>query len=465
MSLLGSKSIQNILGLMVVLVLFLSSCKDSQNPTFGFDPGFDPTDMHYVELHVPVQVFRYDSVRTSVNQSGRALVGTIKDPEFGTQKGSVYTMMRKSSKIIPTDAVYDSATLSLTGIYGYGDVFTSPLAISLHELKNTPDSTDRENRNFYTFDQVDYNSSSLLNRSIQVENEDATSNTVDSLFNLRMPDGYGIRLYNSAQVEQEDLDELSQKDFSTEFPGFAITDDRNTTNGMLGFNLDNSGIRVFYHTPTDTSNAVFSFSFFNSADTSFFANFTGIAQDYSGTPLAAMKDTLAFVDVNKDLGGDAYLKAGAGIFAALRTDSILADYQKAVESDSIQGGIMVNSAELLIPYDDTDVTDFKKEPNPILVYRADEDFRTLNSNLLPNDAVDPTLENPGENIVRLSPNTNKKYYKATITRYVQALLNGDMEEKNKLMLAPGPFHDQLEGLKIEGDQVVIRMYFTTGKKP
>ncbi len=456
MSLLGNKTFQPILGLIGALVLFFTSCQDSMNPSAGFNPGFDPTKTKYIEITIPIDLFRYDSVRTSVNQ-GRALVGSIKDDEFGSQKATVYSMMRRSSRIIPEDASYDSLTLNLSTIYGYGEVFDNPIRLGLHELTQTPDSTERPDRNFYTFDAVPYEANAIISRNLVIDQEDNT-NAVDTTYSLRMPDGLGFSLFSYAQVELEELEALQQTEFSKDFPGYALVDEAGTTNGMLGFNLDNSGLLVHYHTATDTAFASYSFSYFNTADTSFFANFTGMVQDYSQSAYPALQDTMRFIRINGEGdSGDGYLKAGAGVYAVLKMDSLMQNYLDTLDDGN---AILVNSAELLIPYDDTEVTDEQRVPNPILIYKVDEDYRSYTPNLLPLDSFDPTLENAGDNVVRMSPNENKTYYKTPLTRYMQALITERMEEKNKLMLVPFPFHDQLEGLKFFGDEVIIRMYYT-----
>ena len=122
-------------GLFLILILFLTNCKDDDN-SLGLDLQ-PPNDRLNLLSTDTTEILAYTEVVDSIksDETSMSLLGSMLDPVFGLSTASFYTQVRLSQSAFSfgTNPLPDSLVLTLDYSSFYGDS-TAPLTVKVWEL-------------------------------------------------------------------------------------------------------------------------------------------------------------------------------------------------------------------------------------------------------------------------------------------------------------------------------------------
>lgn len=338
------------------VALFFFSCED-ENTLLGFKNPVPKFNVSFVEIPLTSTSFLIDSIVTDGKASltasnpangGNLLIGRYEDPEFGRlQAESFLQVYPAAATQIPSDAIFDSVTLSLRyNFYGYGFAGDATESFTIHEIY---DSLARSLSTRYEFDQpeVSYNPTPMATARVKVR-----ADSLNKQFNTpaaqqdtlvaraRLSDDFGRKIFRfsqeySFQSSSSISANVQYREFLNQVRGLALIPSE--SQAILGIRLFNNLSVVTVHYRTVESGAVkdtLSRSYgFN------LPSFTRIRADRSGSALAGAVPYQTFSQA-PDIG-KRYIQNGNPVLTKVNLDNFYAF------ADTV-GNVLLNEAAFVI---------------------------------------------------------------------------------------------------------------------
>jgi hypothetical protein len=398
--------------IFALLSLVISSCTKELSPIgIGLLSDVDLLSMGYTDT---VQISAYslpeDSVYTS--KLNYTQLGSMYDPIFGITTANFYTQIfiTKSRTRFGTTPVYDSAYLYLPYKSSYGDTLSNmtlkvyalseSIYDSLHTYSNSTLSHDQLPIGVLTFQPKPYDSS-FYNGEKQAP-----------MLRIPLNSIFGEYILNADTTSLN-----TNKDFVNYFKGICIIAEPKSTPGtgsIISFSVpsDYSRILMYYHNPGDT---VKTYGFAITADCSRFQNY-----DHNGYAEAIPMLQHQLDKTDLDLGQQFLFAQGMGgvkIRIQFPYLSKWFDTQK----------IVINDAQLILG--NASVSDVFTNPSQVTLRGIGEAGGTS-----PLPIVD---ENEGSVYFDGYYNQSANSYRFRITRYIQQVLTGQVNNNGLYLIVPG----------------------------
>ncbi|MBU3012629.1 DUF4270 domain-containing protein [Polaribacter vadi] len=296
-------------------IVYLTSCT-ADGATYEVGSDFIENDIQIRVIDtftVKTGTFKLDSLITS--GTGRILLGSIKDDDFGNTTAKSYLELVASAYSISNDAIYDSIGMILNyDTYYYGDT-TKLQTYNLHRITETFEPEDSDD--FYNSSFLDYDSQSLGEISFIPKPNKET----DSLF-IKMDDVLGEEIFD--KIVDNDIN--NSDDFLQYFKGLAIVPDASLDSHMLGFGSypststeENSSMRLYYTIKDDDSeDNNYYVDFLISSSTQ---QFNQIETDYSTSVVGDFAD-VEEIRSSEDTNYATYIQSGTGLCTRIEIPSI-----------------------------------------------------------------------------------------------------------------------------------------------
>lgn len=340
-----------------------------------------------------------DSSRT--DGLSTALLGDLLSAEYGSSKASIYTQVRPSSlgPVIDASAVFDSLILSLryansSPIYGYQDLMdikvyrlTEDLVLDTNYFSNRVLETEAE-------DLVFLGSMPILPNV--VDDVIIGTDTLAPQLRLRLSERLGTALLEEAR---SGTSFNSFTEFYEYFKGFYITAEKAGSRGnILRFDLlsADSRLNLYYHDDSDTVQYNFSIN----ENTERFLNFS---HDHTGSDAQSVLD-------NPEMGqADNYIQSLAGLNLEITFETV----QHLLD----QGNVSINKAQLILPVDLVqDTMAFGIPARMFAVYENTSGEIVSIPDIFEGEAFSDGFYDDNVNA-----------YKLNLTRYIQQLITGVIE--------------------------------------
>ena len=389
--------------LFFVNFLLLSSACTKRPNQIGADlqPNQGLIQLHYSDtIDIIAYSVKEDSVRTDHTESN--LLGSMKDPIFGTTVAGFYTQVRLSTSThdFGTNPQLDSLVLQLAYSGYYGDT-TAIQTIHVYELLDSLsiDSAYFSNQIKPTdvTDYANYSFAPKPNKAFVLDED-----TLSPLIRVRLSDlspALGNKLLAAT------TDDLSSNDaFLDYFDGLYVTADAVSQGGaIMYFNLPVNLSRMTIYYSNDAEDSL-RYEFFITSTEARYNRYTHL--DYADAE-SEFKNQV----VNGDtlLGRNKfYLQAMSGLKARLRFPG-LSDIQQ-----SANGKIIVNEAKMIFTSMSLDT---------VMYYAPTQLALVRNNNDGTYSILDDQLE--GESYFGGSYRSSYNNYQFRLNRYVQELLSND----------------------------------------
>lgn len=387
----------------VVIAMIFMSCNKDNNIGIDVQPEEDLIGLYTNDT---TTLYTYtvieDSLRT--DEAPKAVVGKYYDTEFGMSTCGLFSQFRIPNNLTQINfqgGTLDSAVLMLAYDFDYYGDTAQQQTFAVHQMTSPiyKDSIYYSNRmNAYNPMVVGQKTFSPAPRTKVVVNGD----TVPP--HIRIPLDYNWASMIFSQSGGTNLD--GNNNWLTYMNGLYINP--TTTGGGLVYLdlLDTlTGIRLYYHTATDTT----SFTFVVNSSTAYYSHY---AHDYTGTPNIAAQ----LADPNNHLFQYNHIQSNAGLKTKIEFP-FLDNYK------NLGYPIAINKAELVIKGD----ASFTSSNFPLNTRYFLTSIDSTGKERLLIDMFETTAYYGGE----LNTTTNE--YRINIARYIQAVLNGT-EENNGLYL-------------------------------
>ncbi len=405
---------------LFVLVAFCFSCKEQEDIGAEF---LSEEDLLYVVFsdtsHIKAYSVLDDSIAT--DEKPYALAGAYQDPVFGDVTASFYTQIRLNAFLENGLTNIDSAILTMVYANQYGDENASML-IGVYEMTDTIDI----NNTYYSYDQKPYDVVAIGEKSFIPNYEDSVIAGEDTLPpSLRIP----LSQTFISKIENADASHFNDHDlFGELINGFFITATPESATGqIIYFDLMHTLSRITVYYKND-QNEQETFFFNLNSDCARFNHF-----EHNGYQDATGNLKAQVLEGDSSLGDQTlYLQPTGGIQTIVRFPLIT----KWVENQNIA----INKAELFIPVDESTIDEelFPVTPKVVVWGINDEG----NEFILP-DYNESTYDFGGSYL------SSEKAYKFNITRYIQNILNGTLNN-NGLYLRPSVRSYQADRVVIKG---------------
>lgn len=347
-----------------------------------------------------------DSVRSDETPSN--LLGSFKDPVFGTSSAGFYTQVRLSSNDVNfgTSPVFDSLILSLAYNGYYGDS-TVPQKVIIYELGEDiyRDSNYYSNRSF-KFNKPELANYTFFPKPSDSVNVDGEMQAPQLRINLNQT--LADKLLHNASPDNL----ANNYNFLTFFKGLYLKTSIAAGNGSILYFDPLSAISkltLYYHNSTDTT----SYNFVINENCARINTFNH--SDYSDANAALISQA---INNDTSLGQTRlYIQAMAGVRTKLQLPNLKNYFDN--------GKIAINSASLVITLDESDLTinDFTP-PARLGLVKLDE-----------NGALYFVSDyNLGSSYFGGYYNESKKEYRFNIAKHVQEILNGDIIDYGLVLL-------------------------------
>jgi len=381
------------------LILMLAACEKPESK-LGLELLPDAENLGFAVDSSTVilnQVY-HDSLVT--NRLEFALLGDFDDPIIGNTTANIYSQIRLSNPNLNFggSATIDSLILSVaySGNH-YGDL--DDFLISVQQITDTMylDST------YYSYDELAVDGIELVDPSRNIitpaPNDDVVvgGDTLAPHMRIKLLDDWGT----NSILETDVINVENNENFLEHIHGLKITATKQSgSGGIVYMNLISSlsNMIIYYHTLTQDS---LSYEFVINTQSQQFVQFE---HDYNSAIISSIDDGIQEMD-------EAIIQSTAG----LGIEVMLPNIHDFAEED-----IVINRAVLELPVSDfADVESFK--PDSIL--RAVYNFEGVDVNV-----PDATLSGSGIDYVGGYYDEENNIYKVTVTRFVQQVLNGQIEE-------------------------------------
>jgi hypothetical protein len=414
----------------VALSLFFVSCEEpgqidlSDNPT-------DNVQLAIQELPLTASQVILDSIPT--NGGNRLVMGRFRDAIFGEVSSSSYIQLglrQSGNPVISPTAVYDSIRLILPVSSFHGIEFHSPQEFTAYELD----------------EDLVFGADYFGNSSVAVKPEPigffrkSIVPTVDSLISIPISDEIGRDLFNKLQAGATEV--ATSPAFRQYFKGIFVEAGMDN-NALYTFDLTTivSRLSIFYHTETD--NLQYSFTPAGNI------HFNTLQQNRSGSVL----EGITAPRTNFEPGtGRYYTHAGIGNLTKLNFSPIL-DFFDGL------GIFKLNLAELeIMPVVPAGFA--FPPPASLLFYYTD-----AGNNLLLQGSAVGAIQTDGFNQLGTGNNLrafydrNNNVYKASITGYLQAILDGSLPF-NEVFVIPTDIGSSINRMEVPIEDFRLTIYYT-----
>lgn len=293
---------RNCFILIYISFTVLISCSDETEASLvGED--FVELDSKIVQidtLSLETSTIRLDSTVTS--GSGRLLIGTLDDSEFGDLHSQSFFNLSTNDFTLDSDAVFDSIALILRyDRYYYGDTL-QPQNYRVHEITDEFEPIDEDQTYFYNTSTLNFDEEVLGELSFR-----AYPYKKDSI-NITLKHNFGENLFNNIQNKTvENYDDLEKI-----FKGITVVSD-NSNNAVLGFKygntsaLSSSVIRLYYTIPDEYN-----------IDNDYYMDFyildifNNITSDDENTPLSPITDE-EYILSSDETENQLYIRSGISL--------------------------------------------------------------------------------------------------------------------------------------------------------
>lgn len=386
--------------LILLVALAASSCKEPEGIGLDVLPDGEQMPLAWDDTFtIEARTVYYDSVPTS--NIGTYVIGDFGDPIFGSVRSTFYTKYAfEQSDYDFSNAQIDSVVLNLTysGSYGNTDKLKGTMTFGVFEvaedLLNTQNDTTYYSHSSPMLGgqigELTFRPDLYANRELIFDGDTAT---LSPALRIRLDDAFGQRLLTESNTSSNDVfwetfKGLAVKPLSTSMPGFG---------SILYFNMGSSQSRLelYYHTPTDTFQELLKIENPNGLHTRF-------EHDYSTEIISAIDDSTVSGATRL------YTQSLAGLRMRLLFPHIK-------ELNNL-GAIAINKAELVIPIDESVVTDYSYPPTLSVT--------GINAG---DSAVFLTDFFEGTDYFGGTRNAENSEYVFNIARYLQAVLNAPEE--------------------------------------
>lgn len=386
-----------------MLLITFSSCNKRPNQ-IGADiqPNKGLIQLQYTDtIHLTAYSVREDSVRTDHTEAN--LLGSMKDPVFGTTVAGFYTQVRLSTSThdFGTNPSLDSLVLQLVYSGYYGDTNTMQ-TIRVYELL---DSISIDSL-YYSNQQKPVGTTDFANYSFMPRPKSPfifDGDTLSAMIRVRLND-VSPELGNKLLAATTD-DLASNNAFLDYFYGLYVTADPVSQGGAISyFNLPINLSRMTIYYSNDAEDSL-RYEFFITSTEARYNTYTHL--DYAGAE-ETFRDQV--VNGNTALGDDKfYLQAMSGLKARILFPGL-----EEIKQNAGNKKIVVNEAKLLITSTSPDT----------LLYLAPSQLALVSNN---NDGTYSILDDQieGEAYFGGKLRTGSNNYQFRINRYVQSLLSND----------------------------------------
>ncbi len=397
--------------LVALVSLVIASCTKEITPigTKLLDPG-ELLSMGYTDT---VQIRAYsipdDSVYT-LNLS-YAQVGSLYDPIFGRTDAKFYSEVITSltSTRFGTSPVFDSAYLYLPYKTSYGDTISNTTFHVYHLAESLLDSIHSySNRTIAYEENNQFGSITFQPRP----HDSSYYNGAKQAPTLRIPMNSN---FGNLVLAADTTSLNTASAFAAYFKGISIVADRQNTSGkgcIVSFNLatTSSCIKMYYHNPGDT---VKTYTFYVNSDCSHFQNY-----DHNGyaEAIPQLKDQ---IEGNTSLGQQFLFAQGMG---GLKIKIEFPYLKQSFDPSTM----VLNDAQLVLG--NTSLSDVFTPPAYISLRGVGEKGTTS-----PYSIVD---EDEGSGYFDGIYNEGLKSYRFRLTRYIQQLLLGQVNNNGLHLIIP-----------------------------
>lgn len=395
--------------------LLMSCSSDLQNYPVGSDFIENDINIRKVDtFSIKAGTFKLDSLNTS--GTGRILLGSIFDDNFGQLIAQSYFQVQNSDFSISNKAVYDSIGIVLNyDTYFYGDT-TAVQTYTVHRIIETfePETGD----DFYNNSKLSYDPEPLGQLSFKPKpNKDS-----DSLY-IPLSDELGEEIFN--KIKDDEIN--NSDDFLQYFRGLTIIPDSLTNSHVLGFKFDtsssfedSSNMRLFYTEDKDDvsegNDQVISF-FITSED----KQFNRITNNFEDFPIDGFEDSATIIS-SEDTGDFIFSQAGTGISARIEIPT-LKKLKETSEHNTALGATLRFSPQI------GSYNSLKPLKDSLSVFVIDKKNRIVNQLVDAEEGyVFAVLNEDGD---EFNENT---YYEIDMSGFVETILNSSYDLDYVLMI-------------------------------
>lgn len=351
-----------------------------------------------------------DSINTE--ELSYALIGSMNDPVFGQTDATFYSQIQlvDEGSDFGTSPVYDSAFLSLPYSGAYGDTMTN-MTFRVYELTQKLVLSDT----MYSFNSATYDNSKLLGSLTFVPRPHDSimvggSKTVPQI-RIPLTDYFGQRMLSIPTDSMVDND-----NFLNSFYGICIVAEKQETPGkgaILYFTVPStrSIITMYYHNTEDTTTAYYIINSYCSR----FGNFDH--GNYSkASPLLQQQ-----IAGDTSLGNQyVFMQSMGGLRAKIRFPNI--------HKWSNNKKLIVNDAQLIL----TESAPGSQYTPPSMLT-----IRVVASNNISIGGYTPDESSEGSTYLDGYYNETDHTYRFRLARYIQQLINGDIENHGLYLIISG----------------------------
>ncbi|MFZ6050695.1 DUF4270 family protein [Halocola ammonii] len=404
----GQRPVLAALFFLTALTTVLSSCEKPENEVgIGVQPEEDNIDLTTTDTTTLQMVTEgVEPVRTDESSIFGSLIGNYVDPIFGSVKTSTYTQLRLSTNNVDfgdvSNIVVDSVVMELllTGEM-YGDIVPQDFVV---ERVTEPLSIDSS---YTTESQLAVTGNNLIDPNWITQTVDtADTEVVDDQTLIR------VRFHLTNELAQVLLDASGTEDLQNNenfiqfFNGIRISSNSEAANTFeISPTSTRSSITMHYRDLGDEEpETELEFELLINSNCAYFTN---VEFDYSGTDLQPLQNGQDSISGAERL----YIQSQGGVRTKISFPNLM-DY--ADPSTRI-----INRAELVIPLEEG-----TEEPYfPIIKVVPLTDYNDGEDQLPIRDFFAPT----GAQYVNMLYDTTKHEYRFNITRHIQGVFEGTVE--------------------------------------
>ena len=371
-----------------------------------------------------------DSMPSDETQT--SMLGTYNDPELGMVDCGIVTQLRLSSAspALGTSAttIVDSVVLALryTGLNFYANWDD----VTLEVLEITDDLV-RNNQEYYTFDIPNTTGSNLILAGTETMTPDPISDvvvgtdTLDPQLRIHLDPSVGMQMV--ALNESGDMG--SDEAFVSAFKGLYIKANMPGLvpgqGTVLYFSLENvfSEMVMYFHTNSDPTVQEYPFLINTNA-----ARYNVVEYDRTGTDLQIALD-------NPDVVQEKFYMQGSSVRGLIQFPHLM---NFNYDSTGAYKPKIINSAQLILPIQDFEADGFDPATSLFLARVVDNKLSTF------------TLDYFGSAINTENYDQENKCYTFTMTREIQNVLNGSVENLGYRVYSPSFFASSVERIIFNG---------------
>lgn len=420
-----------------IALALLGSCK-KEKTTIGSNLLADSLNVHkaidtFTIITYTDLLDSMESDETSVN-----LLGYYNDPVFGSVDCGIVTQIRLSGSnpdigATAADVIVDSVVLQLgyTGIKWYGNL--DDMTVEVYEVD---EDLLRDDQDYYTFDtpittgaDLVMSGSNIVSPDVLSEVALANGDTLAAHLRIRLDTTtLGDKLVDLKHAGSMSTDEA----FVSAFKGLYIKANGSSLvtaqGGVLYFGLESSlsKMTLYFHEVSDLTPKEYDFNINASA-----ARYNKIDYDRSGT-------TVESVLMSPSLGQEAFYAQAGGAWAVVELPHIM-DLNN--DADGNPNPKIINKAQLILPVQDFAADGFDPSVSMFIARVVDSKLSDFTLDYSLSSALAGNTVNYDQ---------TKKEFRFNMTLELQAILNGETENKGFRIYAPSFFASSIERVIFNG---------------